>query len=120
MAKLSKLQARKRRHMRLRKKVMGTAERPRMCVFVSNKHINVQLIDDDLGVTLEAVSTLSKVFKDSGAKSNMKGAEALGKLAAEKAKAAGISNAVFDRGGFTYTGKVKALAESARKNGLKI
>jgi large subunit ribosomal protein L18 len=120
MAKLSKLQARKRRHMRLRKKIMGTSERPRMSVFVSNKHISVQLIDDDTGKTIASASSLSHEFKESGAKSNIKGAELLGKLAAEKAKNAGITSAVFDRGGFTYIGKVKALAESARKNGLNI
>jgi large subunit ribosomal protein L18 len=118
MAKLTKKQLRKRRHNRLRKTIMGTAERPRMSVFVSNAHIYVQFIDDDAETTLATASTLSPEFKESGEKTNVKGAEALGVMAAEKAKTAGISSVVFDRGGFTYHGKVKGVAESARKNGI--
>ena len=119
MAKLTKKQLRERRHNRLRKTIMGTAERPRMCVFVSNMHIYVQFIDDDAEKTLAAVSTLSPEFKKSGEKTNVKGAKALGSMAGEKAKTAGIGSVVFDRGGFTYHGKVKAVAESARKSGIK-
>jgi len=119
MAKLTKIQLRRRRHNRLRKSIMGTAERPRMSVFVSNSHIYVQFIDDDTEKTLAAASTLSPEFKKSGEKADVKGAGALGVMAAEKAKTAGINSVVFDRGGFTYHGKVKAVAESARKNGLK-
>jgi large subunit ribosomal protein L18 len=119
MAQLTKNQLRKRRHNRLRKIIMGTAERPRMSVFVSNVHIYVQFIDDDAGTTLATVSTLSPEFKESGEKTNVKGAEALGAMAAKKAKAVGINSVVFDRGGFTYHGKVKAIADSARKNDIK-
>lgn len=120
MSKLTKLEARKRRHMRLRQKIAGTADRPRMSVFASCKHIYVQFIDDDAGKTLASVSTKSEEFKKTGEKVNAKGAEVLGTLAAAQAKAAGISEAVFDRGGFTFHGKLKALADSARKNGIKI
>lgn len=119
MAKMTKKQARERRHNRLRKNIEGTAECPRMSVFVSNKQMYIQLINDETGTTLASASTLSPEFKESGAKCDMKGAEALGAIAAEKAKSAGISNVVFDRGGFTYHGKIKALAEAARKGGLK-
>ena len=119
MAKLTKKQLRRRRHNRLRKNIIGTAERPRMSVFVSNAHIYVQFIDDDAETTLATASTLSSEFKESGETANVKGAEALGIMAAEKAKAVGISNVVFDRGGFTYHGKVKAVADSARKSGIK-
>jgi large subunit ribosomal protein L18 len=119
MAKLTKKEARKRRHNRLRKNIAGTAECPRMSVFVSNTNIYVQFIDDDSQKTLAATSTLSPEFRKSGEKVNVKGAETLGTIAADKAKTAGISSVVFDRGGFTFHGKIKALADSARKNGLK-
>ena len=119
MAKLTKKEARRRRHNRLRKTIAGTAECPRMSVFVSNTNVYVQFIDDDAQKTLAATSTLSPAFKKSGEKTTVKGAEALGAIAADKAKAAGISSIVFDRGGFTFHGKIKALADSARKNGLK-
>ena len=119
MAKLTKIQARDRRHKRLRKNIIGSTECPRMSVFVSNKHMYVQYINDDTGVTLASASTLSPEFKDAGAKVDLKGAEALGTIAAEKAKKAGISTVVFDRGGFTFHGKVKAIADAARKSGLK-
>ena len=119
MAKLTKKQLRQRRHNRLRKTIMGTADRPRMSVFVSNAHMYVQFIDDDAEKTMAAASTLSLEFKESGEKANVKGAGVLGTMAAEKAKTAGISSVVFDRGGFTYHGKVKAVAESARKSGIK-
>jgi large subunit ribosomal protein L18 len=121
MGKLTKTVARERRHKRLRQKIAGTAERPRVSVHISNKNMRVQVIDDDTKKTLVSASTLSADFKKTGAKaSTVKGAEAIGTLIAEKAKAAGITNAVFDRGGFSFHGKVKAIAESARKNGLKI
>lgn len=120
MSKLTKYEARKRRHMRLRQKIAGTAERPRMSVFASCKHIYVQFIDDDTGKTLASASTVSEEFKKSGEKVNAKGAEALGAMAAAQAKTVGISVVVFDRGGFSFHGKLKAIADAARKNGLKI
>jgi len=120
MGKLKKVEARKRRHQRLRKKISGTVERPRMAVFASNKHMYVQLIDDNTGHTITSISTLSEEFKKSGSKATIKGAEFLGELAADKAKAAGINEAVFDRGGFSFHGKIKALTDSARNRGLKI
>ncbi len=112
----TKKQYRQRRHMRLRKKVAGTRECPRMSVMLSLNHIYVQFIDDDAGHTLAATSTMDKAFSG---KSNMEGAAILGKIAAEKATAAGITKVVFDRGGFNYHGRVKAIAEAARENGLQ-
>ena len=109
----------RRRHMRIRKKVSGSATVPRFNVHVSENHIYIQFIDDVAGKTLAATSSLDPQFKESKAKINLAGAEVLGKLAAEKAMQAGISQVVFDRGGFRYHGKVKALADSARKTGLK-
>ena len=86
---------------------------------VKNHILFEVIIDDDAETTLATASTLSPEFKESGEKTNVKGAEALGAMAADKAKTAGISSVVFDRGGFTYHGKVKAVAESARKSGIK-
>jgi large subunit ribosomal protein L18 len=115
MSKLSVLEARKRRHRRVRGKIMGTAERPRLVVFRSNRGIEAQLIDDLEGKTLAAASWLHVKDVD---KSDQ--AEAVGKLLAERAKSAGVSTAVFDRAGYLYHGRVKALAEGAREGGLKI
>ncbi|HBM16292.1 MAG TPA: 50S ribosomal protein L18 [Lentisphaeria bacterium] len=120
MGKLNKVEARQRRHMRLRQKIAGTADRPRMAVFASCKHIYVQFIDDNAGKTIASASTNTEEFKKTGEKVNAKGAEVLGTIAAAAAKAAGISEVVFDRGGFSFHGKLKALADSARKSGLKI
>ncbi|MCF7790824.1 MAG: 50S ribosomal protein L18 [Victivallales bacterium] len=119
MTKLTKKQARERRHKRLRNNITGSLECPRMSVFVSNKHMYIQYINDETGTTLVSSSTLSPEFKESGAKFDVKGAETLGTIAAEKAKKVGISSVVFDRGGFTYHGKVKAIADAARKSGIK-
>ena len=105
---------RQKRHMRLRQRVVGTAERPRMSIYVTNKHMYVQFIDDDAGRTLAQANSL----KD--AKANLEVAKALGAKAAEAAKAAGISVAVVDRGGFKYTGRVAAIVESAVEAGLSI
>ena len=105
---------RQKRHMRLRQRVVGTAERPRMSICVTNKHMYVQFIDDDAGRTLAQANSL----KD--AKANLEVAKALGAKAAEAAKAAGISVAVVDRGGFKYTGRVAAIVESAVEAGLSI
>lgn len=112
---------RQRRHKRVRRKIVGTAERPRFCVSFTANNIYVQFIDDEKGHTVAATSTLDPAFKEqnANAKANMEGAELLGKIAGEKAVSAGIVKVVFDRGGFQYHGRVKALADSARKAGLK-
>lgn len=106
-----------RRHLRLRQKLQGSAERPRMSVFVSNKHLYVQFIDDAAAKTLAAVSTLDGALK--GQKLNVATAKQLGVLAAKAAQAKGIAAVVFDRGGFAYRGRLQALADAAREGGLK-
>jgi len=116
---LTKREKRKRIKLRIRKKISGTASEPRFSVFRSNKHISVQLIDDQKGVTLLAVSSLSKEIAD-GAKTKADKAVMVGKLAAERALEAGIERVVFDRNGYLYHGRVRFLAEAARGNGLKI
>jgi len=103
--------------MRIRKIVNGTSDRPRMTVFRSNKQIYVQLVDDLNGSTLVYASSRDKSIDDKGNKTEQ--AEKVGKLIAEKAKSAGIENVVFDRNGYLYHGRVKSLAEAARKGGLK-
>ena len=115
---LSKLDRRKRIKNRIRKIVKGTSERPRMNIFRSNRQISVQLIDDINGKTLLSVSSLIKEIADKKV-TKTKQAEEVGKMVAEKAKEKGISEIVFDRGGFLYHGRIKVLAESARKAGLK-
>ena len=110
---------RKRRHLRLRQKVKGTSERPRMCVFVSNRQMYVQFIDDTAAVTRAAASTLDEAMKSDAKKNNVDVAKKLGQLAAKVAKEKGIKEVIFDRGGFAYRGRVKALAEAAREGGLK-
>jgi len=117
--KLAVREARARRHRRVRGKIRGTAERPRLAVFRSNAGIYAQLVDDDTGRTLLAVDSRSKVFQarqPSGG--NVAAAKLVGELLAEKAKAQGIERVVFDRGGFMYHGRVKALADAARAGGL--
>jgi large subunit ribosomal protein L18 len=111
--------ARVRRHFRVRKKVRGSAERPRLSVFRSNKHISAQVIDDRSGRTLAAASTTEKALRDAGDTSNITGAGAVGRLVAERARAAGVSQVVFDRGGFRYHGRVAAVADAAREAGLE-
>ena len=108
-----------RRHTRIRKKVSGTAERPRFCVSITTNHIYCQFIDDVTGRTLANTSSLSAQFKAVNARPNMDGAALLGKLAAEAAKAANVTEVVFDRSGYKYHGRIKAIAEAARANGLK-
>jgi large subunit ribosomal protein L18 len=117
MKTISKKQARQRRHARTRRTIRGTAERPRAAVMVSNQHIYVQFIDDDKGATLAAATTAGK--SGVGAK-NVAGAKQLGLAAAEKAKAAGIKAVVFDRGGYRYHGRVKAVADALREAGLAL
>lgn len=113
----TRVEARYRRHLRLRKTIRGTAERPRMSVCFTGKHIHVQFIDDVKGVTLAAASTVAPELK--GTKSTVAGAKKIGQLAAQKAKANKITAVVFDRGGMKYHGRVKALADAAREAGLK-
>jgi large subunit ribosomal protein L18 len=109
---------RKRRHARVRKNVTGTAERPRLAVFRSNRHVVAQVIDDRAGVTVAAASTLEADLRGD-ATSNCDAAAKVGMLVAERAKAAGVDTVVFDRGGFRYQGRVAALAEAAREAGLE-
>ncbi len=108
--------ARKHRHVRVRGKISGTAERPRLCVFRSNANIYAQVIDDGKGVTICAASTVEKDFGGNGG--NKEAARNVGKLVAERAAKAGITTVVFDRGGNIYHGRVKELAEGAREGGL--
>ena len=110
--------ARERRHRRVRKKVRGTPERPRLAVFRSNKHVYAQVIDDVHGRTLAAASTNEKGF--TGATSTVAAAKHVGKLVGERAKAAGIDTVVLDRGGFKYHGRVAGVADAAREAGLKV
>jgi len=119
MSTKNKKQLRQIRHVRLRKTVTGTTERPRLSVCCTSKHMYVQVIDDSHGHTLAAVSTVDKAFREGGNKANLAGATALGKLVAERAKAAQVSSVVFDRGGFRFHGRVKAIAEAAREAGLQ-
>jgi large subunit ribosomal protein L18 len=109
---------RSRRHYRVRKKIAGTTVRPRLAVFRSNKHIVAQVIDDSTGRTLAAASTLEKDVRG-GATGNKAAATSIGRLVAERAKAAGVSSVVFDRGGFLYHGRIAAVADAAREAGLE-
>jgi large subunit ribosomal protein L18 len=113
-------EARIRKHERIRKYLSGTAARPRLCIFRSLNNLSAQLVDDTENKTLFSVSTLDKDFKKANLKGgNVKSAVALGVLLAKKALEKGITNVVFDRGGYLYHGRVKSFADSARKSGLK-
>jgi large subunit ribosomal protein L18 len=118
MAKRSKADIRRAVHTRIRKKVRGTAERPRLAVFRSLNHIYAQVVDDERGVTLAAASSTEK---GAGAKpgGNISAAQTIGRLIAERAKEKGVTRVVFDRGGYIYHGRVKSLAEAAREAGLQ-
>lgn len=116
MAIKTRTQLRRARHTRVRKRAFGTTERPRLAVFRSGKHIYAQIIDDTAGKTLAACSTTEKEF-DKG--STTDAAEKVGSTLAERAKKAGVSSVVFDRGGFLYHGRIASLAEGARKGGLE-
>lgn len=120
MAKTSdKLLARRRRKMHIRKMLRNAVGRPRLCVFRSSSHIYAQVIDDREGRTLAAASTLSPELRDlQGHRGNVTAAKRVGALIAEKAKAVGVEKVVFDRNGFLYHGRVKALADAAREAGL--
>jgi large subunit ribosomal protein L18 len=114
-----KREARLRRHRRVRKKVRGTAERPRLSVFRSNRHISAQVIDDVSGRTLAAASTVEAELR-AGPTGNREAAAAVGRLIAERAKTAGVERVTFDRGGFLYHGRVAAVADAAREAGLEL
>lgn len=119
MAKESRLEARRRRHERVRRKVVGTAERPRLSVFRSLQHVYVQVIDDTSGRTLVSASTLDTKLREDIDKLDVhEQAKAVGRAVAERAKAVGIEQVVFDRGGYPYHGRVKAVADGSREAGL--
>ena len=111
--------ARRRRHSRVRKHVTGTAQRPRLAVFRSNKHLVAQVIDDVAGRTIAAASTMETDLRG-GPTGNREAAAKVGRLVAERAKAGGIERVVFDRGGFLYHGRVAAVADAAREAGLEL
>ncbi|MEX2659095.1 MAG: 50S ribosomal protein L18 [Acidimicrobiales bacterium] len=115
-----KTDARLRRHRRVRKKVHGTAERPRLAVFRSNRHLVVQVIDDRTGTTLAHASTLEADLRGAGSTSNVEAATTVGRLVAERAQAAGVTKVVYDRGGFLYHGRIAAVADAARAAGLEL
>jgi large subunit ribosomal protein L18 len=111
--------ARLKRKMRVRKKINGSSERPRLCVFRSSKHIYAQIIDDTKGATLVAACTLATEYKQmEAAKGKLGNAQRVGALLAQRAKAKGISKVVFDRNGYIYHGRIRALADAAREAGL--
>src|SRR5689334_7597215 len=116
---LTKQEHRVRRHSRVRKKVFGTPQRPRLAVFRSNKHIYAQVIDDPSGRTLASASTM-EADRRSGATATVDAAKQVGEALAERVKAAGITSVVFDRGGFKYHGRVAAVADGARAAGLEL
>ena len=118
MAKKSRAEVRKAVHTRIRKKIVGTTERPRLSVHRSLNHIRVQIVDDARGATLVAASTLEKDLRGASG-GNVEAARKVGQLVAERALARGIQQVVFDRGGYIYHGRVKGLAEAAREAGLK-
>lgn len=120
ITKIDKNKARLRRHLRVRKKISGTAARPRLSVFRSAKHIYAQLIDDEKGVTLASASTLDKELRDKISNGgNVEAARQVGELIAQRAKAQGVDKVVFDRGGYLYHGRIQALADAAREGGLE-
>lgn len=108
-----------RRHRRVRKKITGTTARPRLAVYRSNKHITIQVIDDLVGRTLASASTVEPDQRKLGSGATVEAAQRIGTLVAERAKAAGIKEVVYDRGGFLYHGRVAAAAEAAREAGLE-
>ena len=120
ISKGDKNKARLKRHLRVRKKINGTTERPRLSVFRSSKHIYAQIIDDTKGVTLVAASTVEKdLLTDDANGGNVEAARLVGETIAKRAKEKGISQIVFDRGGYLYHGRIQALADAAREAGLE-
>ncbi|ACU53382.1 ribosomal protein L18 [Acidimicrobium ferrooxidans DSM 10331] len=118
MATLSREDRRRRRHARVRRRVVGTSERPRLAVFRSNRHIFAQIIDDTAGRTVAAASTVEPELRD-GRTGSTEGAASVGRLVASRALALGVRRVVFDRGGFQYHGRIAALADAAREAGLE-
>jgi len=116
---VKKITGRERRRRRVRKKISGTSERPRMSVFKSANHISVQLVDDDAGKTLAFASTYEGSFREKKNTGNCTVAKSVGEAIAERAKGKGIETVVFDRGGYPFHGRVKVLADAARQKGLK-
>jgi len=120
ITKIDKNKARLKRHLRVRKKIYGTAERPRLSVFRSSKHIYAQLIDDEKGITLASASTLDKELRGKIANGgSVEAARQVGELIAKRAKEKGVAKVVFDRGGYLYHGRIQALADAAREGGLE-
>ena len=117
---INRADERRRIHQRIRRKISGTSARPRLCVFRSLNHIYAQVVDDSVSRTLAAASTAEKdVRGQSKGTGNIAAAKVVGKVIAERARAKGVESVVFDRGGYPYHGRVKALADAARENGLK-
>ena len=114
-----KAELRRRRHVRVRNKVTGTSERPRLAVFRSNAHIAAQVIDDSTGRTLASAASVEKDVRGAGGTGNKSAAATVGRLVAQRARDAGVTRVVFDRGGFLYHGRVAALADAARESGLE-
>jgi large subunit ribosomal protein L18 len=114
-----KAELRRRRHVRVRKKVVGTPDRPRLAVFRSNAHITAQVIDDSTGRTIASAATVEKDVRGAGGTGNKTAATTVGRLLGERAREAGVTRVVFDRGGFLYHGRVAALADAAREAGLE-
>lgn len=118
MSQINRKAIRRRVHSRIRRKISGSADRPRLAVHFSNQHVYAQVIDDEAGRTLVSASTAEKAV-EGGSSASIGTASRIGQLIAERAKAANIASVVFDRGGFIYHGKVKALADAAREGGLR-
>ena len=117
---MTQLTGREKRHRRVRKRVRGTAERPRLCVFRSARYVYAQIVDDDAGRTLVSAGSHERALLPEGSsRANLGAAAAIGKVIGERAKAAGINRVVFDRGGYLYHGRVRAVAEAAREAGLE-
>lgn len=120
ITKIDRKEAREKRHMRIRRRMNGSADRPRLCIYRSNKHIYAQIVDDSQAHTLVAASSLDAELTDKLKKTwNRSSAEAVGELVAKRAIKKGIQAVVFDRGGYIYHGRVAAVAEAARKSGLE-
>jgi large subunit ribosomal protein L18 len=118
MARFNRAAEREKRHRRIRKKIRGTSERPRLCVHKTLRHLTAQVIDDERGATLASVSSQEKEFRGQVAGPNVAGAQKLGEILAARALEAGVRSVVFDRGGHPYHGVISAFAEACRKGGL--